>query len=333
MVLAKPPKLKVCTVMIARHGQGADQESKAMTNQPILVLGGTGHYGRRIVENLVARGELVRVLSRNALAARRVLGRETEIVEGDIVSRDSVAQALEGARAVVVAVSAMSPKTAKMRMRIERDAVLQVMDRASQVGCSRVVYLSGYDVREEFVSAMGVPLEFARPMLDVQAALSASSLNWTVLGCAPSMELFFALIRGSTMIVPGGGPPVLPTISAHDVGKIAAQAVMRRDLSGYHLRLAGPEAFSFPEAARRISQVWGKPIRFRAIPLLPLRIASALTRPFSPYLHLLFCAVNLMNRFPQELAAQVPRDHRLLRELFDYVPTTLETEAEHRLRG
>jgi uncharacterized protein YbjT (DUF2867 family) len=308
MVLAKLPKLNVCTVMIARHGQGADQESKAMTNQPILVLGGTGHYGRRIVENLVARGEPVRVLSRNARAARRVLGRET-------------------------AVSAMSPKTAKMRMRIERDAVLQVMDRASQVGCSRVVYLSGYDVREEFVSAMGVPLEFARPMLDVQAALSASSLNWTVLGCAASMELFFALIRGSTMIVPGGGPPALPTISAHDVGKIAAQAVMRRDLSGYHLRLAGPKAFSFPEAARRISQVWGKPIRFRAIPLLPLRIVSALTRPFSPYLHLLFCAVNLMNHFPQELAAQVPRDHRLLRELFDYVPTTLETEAEHRLRG
>ncbi|NIN99887.1 MAG: NAD(P)H-binding protein [Anaerolineae bacterium] len=304
-----------------------------MTRQPILVLGGTGHYGRRIVENLVARGEPVRVLSRNARAARTVLGLETEIVEGDVVSRDSVAKVLEGARAVVVAVSAMNPKTARIRMRIERDGVLHVIDQASQVGCSRVVYLSGYDVREEFVSAIGVPLEFARPMLDVQVALSASSLNWTVLGCAPSMELFFALIRRSTMIVPGGGPPALPTISSHDVGKIAAQAVMRHDLSGRHLRLAGPEAFSFPEAAQRISQVWGKPVRFRAIPLLPLRIASALTRPFSPYLHLVFCAVNLMNHFPHELAAQVPSDHRFLRELFDYVPTTLEVEAEHRHSG
>ncbi len=34
------------------------------------------------------------------------------------------------------------------------------------------------------------------------------------------------------MMVPGGGPEGLPTVSAVDVGEIAAQALLRDDLSG-----------------------------------------------------------------------------------------------------
>ncbi|MBU0704677.1 MAG: NAD(P)H-binding protein, partial [Chloroflexi bacterium] len=60
------------------------------TSAPILVLGGTGHYGKNIVKSLLAKGQPVRVLSRNAADAREVLGDEAEIVEGDITSRKSV---------------------------------------------------------------------------------------------------------------------------------------------------------------------------------------------------------------------------------------------------
>jgi len=69
-------------------------------NRPILVLGGTGHYGRHIVRSLLKRGKLVRVLSRNAANAREVLGDGIEINEGDITSRESVTESLNGASAV-----------------------------------------------------------------------------------------------------------------------------------------------------------------------------------------------------------------------------------------
>ena len=42
---------------------------------------------------------------------------------------------------------------------------------------------------------------------------------------APSMEIFFAMLRGDTLVVPGGGPPALPTVAASDLGEIAAQAM------------------------------------------------------------------------------------------------------------
>jgi uncharacterized protein YbjT (DUF2867 family) len=187
------------------------------------------------------------------------------------------------------------------------------------------VYLSVYDIRPDVVAEVG--LESAKAKLVVEAALAGSSLNWTVLGASPSMQIFFSMIRGDTMMVPGGGPPALPTISPVDVGEIAAQTALRDDVGGQRIRLAGPEAVSFSEAAQRISAVIGREIRFQKIPLLPLRIASAVSRPVYPYLSQVAKSVALMNHFPPDVVAQAMADHQRLLETFDYVPTTLEMEA------
>jgi len=111
-------------------------------NRPILVLGGTGHYGRHIVWSLLGKGEPVRVLSRNAANARRILGDGPEIIEGDITSRKSVVESLNGARAVVIAVSAFAWKTIRQLELVERDAVLMTLEEAQKTGVSRVVYIS-----------------------------------------------------------------------------------------------------------------------------------------------------------------------------------------------
>lgn len=53
-------------------------------SKPVLVLGGTGHYGWHIVRALVAKQVPVRVLSRSRASAHKALGTEPEIVEGDV---------------------------------------------------------------------------------------------------------------------------------------------------------------------------------------------------------------------------------------------------------
>jgi uncharacterized protein YbjT (DUF2867 family) len=301
--------------------------SDMSTKHNVLVLGGTGHYGRHIVENLLERNAAVRVLTRNTASARRQLGDLVEIIEGDVRDPDIHLKVLKRTTAIVVAVAAMTPKLARQRRQIERDAVLHLLVQAQANHVERVVYLSGYDVQKKYVDQIGIG-EFANTMLDVQQALRESTLNWTVLGCAPSMQIFFKMIRGTKMIVPGGGPPALPTIAAQDVGAIAAQCVLRSDLSQRHIRLPGPEALSFAQAAQRISEVWRQNITYKAMPLFPLRTAAFLTKPFHPYLSMIYAAVKLMNSFPADIAAQVPQDHALLHELFDYAATRLEDEAK-----
>ncbi len=300
-------------------------------HKPILVLGGTGHYGRRIVASLLNKGVPVRVLTRKVEQAK-FLGNQVELVAGDITSSESVAEALAGARALVISVSAFSPSLIRKLHAIERDAVLSVLAQAQAAQVLRVVYISVYNIRFDLVGDL--KLESAHIKAEVEAALARSGLNWTVLGAPPSMEIFFAMIRGSTLTVPGGGPPALPTISPVDVGEIAAQAALRDDLGGKRFRLAGPEAISFPDAARRIGQVRGQAIGFRAIPLIFPRIAAAILRPLATFNDTLYFAshmlkyVELLNRFPAEDMAEA---HQLLRATFDYTPTTLEAETQRRM--
>jgi uncharacterized protein YbjT (DUF2867 family) len=302
-----------------------------MDDQPILVLGGTGHYGRHIVRALQHKGIPVRVLSRAAGRARALLG-GVEVVEEDLCDHVAVMRALAGARAVVVSVSAFAPATIRQVRAIEHDAVLAVLAEAERAGPRRVVYLSVYEVRLEVAAEVKLE-ESGAVKAAVEAALAASGLDWTVLGLPPSMELFFAMLRGDTMVVPGGGPPALPTISPADVGEIAAQAALRGDLGGQRFRLTGPEALSFPEAARRIGAATGRSIRFRKVPLALPRIAAALLTPFALvsnrvlFIRQMLGFIRLLNRFP---AADVAADFRRLQETFRYTPTTLEMEIARR---
>ncbi|MFC1956388.1 SDR family oxidoreductase [Chloroflexota bacterium] len=296
----------------------------------ILILGGTGHFGRHIVRSLLEKGQHVRILNRNSDKARRILGDKVDILEGDIRSRESVVEALRGVKAVVISVSAMTPKLIRELRLIESDSVLITLEEAQHAGISRVVYISIYDIREDFLKKMNITWEIPEIKKEVEDTLAKSHLNWTVLGAAPSMEIFFSMIRGNTMMVPGGGPPSLPNVSSRDVGEIAAQTVLRDDLNGKRIRITGPEALSFSDAAKRIESVTRKTFQVRKIPLFPLRIASVVALPFTPYLRHLVTAIKLMNNYPQHVAAIAAKDHQWLVNNFKYIPNTLEMEAKHR---
>ncbi|MBI4702566.1 MAG: NAD(P)H-binding protein [Deltaproteobacteria bacterium] len=299
---------------------------------PVLVLGGTGHYGRRIVAALVAQGVPARVLTRDPARARLALGDGPETVPGDLEDRAALARAVAGVRAVVVAVSAFQRGQYRRLREIERDGVLGAVEQARAAGVRRLVYLSGYD-RPRAAGAfaeIGAMAEIGRIKAEVEDALVATDLDWTVLGLCPSMELFFSLLRGDRLIAPGGGPPALPTVSAVDVGAIGAEAALRDDLGRQRFRVVGPRALSFAEAARILAEATGRPIRVRAVPLLPFRLGYALLRPFSPYLAAAVSLPLALARFPEEVAAGAAADHRRLQETFHYPPTSLADEARRR---
>lgn len=299
------------------------------SQRPVLVIGGTGHYGRRIVTALQRAGADVRVLSRDGEAARASLGPAVEVVTGDVTAPGTTRAALRGASRVVIALSAMSRGGARRLRAVERDAVLRILDEAAAGGVRRVVYLSGYEIRLDLLARLGLSGPFALKA-EVEAAIGHSGLDWTILGAAFSMEIFFALLRGDTLGVPGGGPPALPTVAPGDLGIITAQAALRDDLGGRRLHVTGPEALSFAAAARRIGAALGRPIRYRPIPLAPVRTALRLAGLVNPYFDYLQASLVLLNHFPQDLAAAVPAAHRLLLETFSYVPTSLEQETRRR---
>jgi uncharacterized protein YbjT (DUF2867 family) len=299
-----------------------------MSRDPIVVFGGTGHYGSRIVGKLLDKNEIVRVLSRDALKAKAILGDGAEVIEGDVTDRDTVVESLQGARAILIALSAMNIKSIKRMKEIERDAVLMIMDEAGKAHIDRLVYLSGYEIREAILKKLNIKLGEIK--LEIEKEIRESGFNWTILGCGPSFELFFALLRNNRLAVPGGGMNRVPVISPEDVGEIAAQAVLRDDLSGKRFRLTGPESISFPEAAERMSAITNKQIKHIKLPLVAVKVVSLIVSPFTPFVSFIYGSLKLLNNFPSDLAMNVPEDHRVLLETFAYVPVTFDDEIKKR---
>ncbi|MFX1283909.1 MAG: SDR family oxidoreductase [Promethearchaeota archaeon] len=295
-------------------------------NGLILVLGGTGHYGRHIVKALTSNNHKVRVLSRNMAKAREILGDEPEIVEGDIISKEVVIKALEGVKAIIISISAFNRKTIRKLKLIERDSVLMVLEEAEKLGISRIVYISVYEKPDADIDMLQGKIK-----REIEDTLEKSSFNYTILGAPPSMEIFFAMIRNGKMTVPGGGPPALPTISPIDLGIIAAQTVSRFDLNEKRFSLVGSDVISFREAAERISNITGNKIGFRKVPLFPIRIGAAITgllSPIFPYISQMLRFIILMNTaFTAEIIDQVYEHQKLLQETFDYQPMTIEEFA------
>jgi len=214
---------------------------------------------------------------------------------------------------------------------IERDAVLMIMEEASKANISRLVYMSGYEMREQLLRDLKIP-EFGEIKIEIEGKITQSYFNWTILGDAPAFEMFFAFLNKGRMTVPGGGLNAFPTISPEDVGEITAQIVMRDDLNGKRIKLTGPKAYSFPEVAKLISDISGKRIKHMTIPLFLINIVSFLLLPFAPFVRYLYKSLKMLNNFPSDLAKNVPEDHKLLRELFDYEPVTLEMEINRRIK-
>ncbi|MCK5703692.1 MAG: hypothetical protein KAI29_21190, partial [Cyclobacteriaceae bacterium] len=211
------------------------------------------------------------------------------------------------------------------------DAVLMIMEEARKADISRLVYMSGYEIREQLLHELKIP-EFGEIKIEIESRISQSNFNWTILGDAPSFELFFAFIRNGKMTVPGGGKNAIPSISAEDVGEITAQTVLRYDLNKRRIKLTSPEAYSFPEVAMKISEISGKRVKHMTIPLGIINIVSFLLLPTNPFVRFLYKSLKLLNNFPVDLAENVPNDHKLLRELFDYEPVTFNVEIERRVR-
>ena len=295
-----------------------------------MVFGGTGFYGQHVVKNLLAKGAEVKVMSRSAKKARQILGKDVEIFEGDVTHHQDVIHALKNVKAIVLCLSAVTFKLIRKRKLIERDAVLNILAEAQKAGIQRVVYFSGYEMRPEVLKELGIS-DFGAIMIEIESTLKTSDFNWTILGAPPSFEIFFAFLRNGKLTVPGGGKNAIPTVAPEDVGNIAGQTVLRSDLAGRRICMPGPKAYSFPEVAELMSEISGKRIKHFTIPIIIIRVVSAVAYPFTPFPGFLFKSLKLLNNFPQDLAAKVPEDHSLLQTLFDYEPKTLESTIRERL--
>ncbi len=161
-------------------------------NKHILVTGGTGFIGGRLVEELVTRhGAHVRVLVRNFAHAARIARFPIEMIPGNVVEPADVSRAMQGCEIVFhCAYGTMGDAAAQRRVNVE--GTRNVLDAALAANASRVVSLSTLSVYGDLPDGL---LDETAPRRRSKDVYADSKLE------AENLALDYAKHRGLPVIV------------------------------------------------------------------------------------------------------------------------------------
>ena len=210
------------------------------SNVVILVIGGTGRTGRRIVDNLLARGERLRLLLRPTSTVPPAW--DVERAVGDLNDCDSLRRAMSDVDAVFV-LSPMDPLLDRMEAK--------VFDAALDRGVEHVIKMSTTKPEPDS------PIPWWRAHWRAENALRNSGLRWTIL--RPNGISFFLLGHAETVrdygeLRTAAGDGRMALIDADDIGAVAAAVFADRNrYEGTVLDLTGPAAVSYDDVAEQLT--------------------------------------------------------------------------------
>ena len=245
----------------------------------ILVAGGTGTMGKELVRRLVAKGERVRVVSRNA--ARHPQTSQVEIVEGDVRDRRSLDRAVAGVGTVVSAVHGFVDKDGPKAIDRDGNANLIAAARAAGVEHFVLVSIAG--------ASANSPMELFRMKYAAEQHLKVSGLGWTIVRPTAYMETWLGLIavpllESGKVRIFGRGHNPMNFVSAHDVAGVIEGAIVDSANRTNAIDVGGPEDLTFVEFARIAEEATGRTAATSHVPLLMMRAMAVLMKPVNPVL-------------------------------------------------
>ncbi len=225
----------------------------------ILVTGATGQTGRHLVAELLRRGAPVRAFARDLTAARRILGPEVEIVEGDLERPETLDAALKGTERVYL-LPPPSPRLAQMET--------SVIEAASDAGVHHVVKLSAVDASPHARSAV------ARMHFAGEQRLAGSGMAHTILRGSMFMQdflMFAPTIVGQGWFAVPAGTGRCAYVDCADIAAVAAAVLTQDGHDGRTYLVTGAQALSMDDAATYLSVAFGRTISYRDIPVEELQ--------------------------------------------------------------
>lgn len=217
----------------------------------VVVFGGTGFIGRYAVRALARDGWRVRVALRrpHLTPELRVMGDvgQIELAQANVRFRESIAETVQGADAVVNLVGALYEAGPQTFQALHVDAARHIAEAAAAEGARRLVQVSaiGADVFSDAV--------YARTKAEGEAAARAAFPEATIL--RPSVvfgeedEFFnrFAAMATQSPALPliGGGETRMQPVYVGDVGDAVAKALASEEAPGGTYELGGPGVYSF----------------------------------------------------------------------------------------
>ena len=246
----------------------------------ILVTGGTGFVGPKVVHRLRAEERDVRCLVRKPDKAGPLGSWGCELVQGDVTDEASLRRAAEGCDAVVHLVAIISGGRADFQ-RVMTTGTQNLVAAAKAAGVRRFVLMSALGVSEQTRTL--VP--YYESKWEMEQTVQASGLEHVIF--RPSfvfgrdggvLPLFVRQVRWSPVTpVIGSGERRLQPIWVDDVAAFFAGAIDLPAATNRIFDLVGPDRVTWNDLYERIARTLGKRRRRLHVPVSAARVGAALT--------------------------------------------------------
>ena len=240
----------------------------ANAHKTVLVTGATGRQGGAVTRHMLLKGWRLRALTRNpdAHAAKQLARQGIELVQGDLEDPPSLDRASRGAYGIY-SVQDFWSVGAKREVQQGKN----LAEAAKKAGVYHFIYSSVGGAE----SNTGIPHWESK--WEVEKHIRRLGLPATIFRPVSFMETYHILEVEVGILKGKLADPIRPdkpyqTIATDDIGAFVALAFDRpKDFLGLELEIAGSELTNL-EAAQVFSQVMGKPVKFRRLPLPIVRL-------------------------------------------------------------
>ena len=243
----------------------------------ILVTGGSGFIGPKVVRALRTEDREVRCLVRRPNKVGPLKSWGCELVEGDVTDPDSLQAAAEGCDAVVHLVSIITGRRADFQ-RVMTRGTQNLVAAAQAAGSRRFVLMSALGVTEQTRTL--VP--YYESKWEMEQAVQASGLEHVIF--RPSfvfgrdggaLPLFVKQVRWSPVTpVMGSGKRRLQPIWVDDVAAFFAAAIDLPVAANRTFELGGPDRVTWNELYERIARTLGKRRTRMHVPVSVARLGA-----------------------------------------------------------
>jgi uncharacterized protein YbjT (DUF2867 family) len=238
------------------------------TDKTVLVTGATGRQGGAVIRHMLPKGWKLRALTRNpsSPAALDLAHQGVEVVQGDLEDSASLERAARGMYGIY-SVQDFWSVGAKREVRQGKN----LADAAKKARVEHFVYSSvGGAERNSGI-------DHWESKWEIEKYIRALDLPATMLRPAAFMENYYidqveiGILKGK-LLDPIRADRTYQTIATDDIGAFAALAFERpREFIRLELEIAGSELTN-PEAAQVFTRVLGRPVTFRKLPMLLVRL-------------------------------------------------------------
>jgi uncharacterized protein YbjT (DUF2867 family) len=251
----------------------------------VLVTGGTGFVGPKIVHALRAEDRPTRVLARKPDRQTQLQAWGCELAQGDMTDASSLRRAVEGCETVIHLVALPPFADPKVTERVMEQGTQDLVTAAKEAGIKRFVLMSalGTNERSKGISA------YYHAKWEEEQAVKQSGIEHTILrpsfifgrdgGLLPGL---IRLVRWSP-VTPVVGTKKLQPIWVEDVAAYFVKSLSLGAAVNKTFELGGPDVVAWSELTDRIRRTLGKRRIAFQVPTVMLKAGANVGQLLPPF--------------------------------------------------